>query len=323
MSDQDRSPPGSDWGLESESTPQGSADQLTRFMFDTFPVRGHYVHLDASWRALIAHQEYPPLIREVLAEAMAATALLVATLKFDGVLTLQMQGDGPMHLLVVQGTAKQSLRGVARYTREPGSSDLRELLGHGQMTVTLENADRSSRYQGVVPLVGARIAECLEEYFRRSEQLPSRLWLSATPTSVAGLLLQRLPVGSSASSDDDLNELAEADDDWKRVVMLAQTVNAQELLELSPAHLLHRLFNEEVLRVYESVPVFFQCGCSRDRVANILRSLGPVEVQSILDEQGQVEVRCEFCSRAFSFDAVDALAVCAPASSVLGTAGPQ
>ena len=140
----------------------GDGDRLQRFLFEGFPVRGHLVHLDASWRALIEHHGYPPLVRDTLGEAMAATALLVATLKFEGLLTLQMQGNGPMHLLVAQGTHKNSLRGVARYTAAPPSRDLRELLGQGQMTVTLENPDRSSRYQGVVPLIGGRISECLE-----------------------------------------------------------------------------------------------------------------------------------------------------------------
>ena len=291
-------------------------DRLQRFLFERFPVRGHVVHLDASWRALIEHHGYPPIVRDTLGEAMAAAALLVATLKFEGLLTLQMQGNGPMHLLVAQGTHRQALRGVARYTQVPATRDLRELIGDGQMTVTLENEDRSSRYQGVVPLIGGRISECLEEYFHRSEQLPSRLWLSATPERASGLLLQRLPVGSTSSAEEDLMQLAEADEDWRRVVMLAETLTNHELISLGAGELLHRLFHEEDVRIYDPSPVYFQCTCSRERVIGILRSLGPAEVESIVAEQGGVEVRCEFCNRAYRFDAVDAASVFTPVASV-------
>ena len=301
----------------------GDGDRLQRFLFDRFPVRGHLVHLDASWRALIEHHGYPPLVRDTLGEAMAATSLLVATLKFEGLLTLQMQGNGPMHLLVAQGTHRQSLRGVARYTAPPASRDLRSLLGAGQMTVTLENDDRTSRYQGVVPLIGGRISECLEEYFRRSEQLPSRLWLAATPERVAGLLLQRLPVGATSSAEEDLMEIAEADEDWRRVVMLADTLTNHELVSLGSTELVRRLFHEEDVRLYEPSPVYFQCTCSRERVAGILRSLGAAEVESIIAEQGVVEVRCEFCNRAYRFDAVDAASVFVPLASPLAPPGLQ
>lgn len=290
---------------------------MYRFLFERFPVRGHLVHLDASYRALVEHHDYPPIVRETLGEALASTALLVATLKFEGLLTLQMQGNGPMHLLVAQSTHGHAMRGVARYTAEPESRDLRALVGEGHVTVTVENAERTSRYQGVVPLSGAKIAECLEGYFLNSEQLPSRLWLSVTPERAAGLLLQRLPVGSTASAEEDLVEIAAADEDWQRVMMLANTLTNHELVSLGADELLHRLFHEEDVRLFEPTPVYFQCACSRERVVGILRSLGAEEVRSIVAERGNVEVRCEFCNRAYEFDAVDAagLFVAAPSPS--------
>ncbi|HXQ30561.1 MAG TPA: Hsp33 family molecular chaperone HslO, partial [Steroidobacteraceae bacterium] len=161
-------------------------DILRRFMFERFPVRGYIVHLDASWRALIEHHAYPPVVRDTLGEAVAATMLLGATLKFEGLLTLQMQGPGPMHLLVVQATHRHALRGVARWRGEVTDRNLEALTGGGQVTVTVENGDRSSRYQGIVPVTGARLADCFEDYFARSEQLPTRLWLAATPERAAG-----------------------------------------------------------------------------------------------------------------------------------------
>ncbi len=280
-------------------------DTLRRFIFERFPVRGYIVHLDASWRALIEHHDYPPVVRETLGQAAAATLLLGATIKFDGLLTLQLQGPGPMHLLVVQASHRHAVRGVARWRGEVADPALEALTGGGQVTVTVENADRSSRYQGIVPLTGARLAECFEDYFARSEQLPTRLWLVATEERAVGLLLQRLPSGAGASTEELAHSVAEGDEDWNRVRLLAATLSAAELATLPAEELLHRLFHEEDVRLFEPDPVYFQCTCSRERVSGILRSLGEREVRELLAERGNVEVRCEFCNRAWQYDAVD------------------
>jgi molecular chaperone Hsp33 len=286
-------------------------DTLRRFLFERFPVRGYVVHLDASWRALVEHHAYPGLVRDTLGEAVAATMLLAATLKFDGLLTLQMQGPGPMHLLVVQATHRMGVRGVARWRGELPASQpsLEALSGGGQLTVTVENADRNARYQGIVPLAGERLADCFEAYFARSEQLPTRLWLAATPERVAGLLLQRLPHGARASAEADTRLTEHLDEHWNRVLHLAGTLTAPELLELPSATLLRRIFHEEDLRLFEPAPVYFQCTCSRARVERILRALGEREAQEVLAERGAVEVRCEFCNRNYRFDAVDVAAL--------------
>jgi molecular chaperone Hsp33 len=281
-------------------------DTLQRFLFERFPVRGYLVHLDASWRALTEHHAYPPVVRSALGEAAAATLLLGATLKFEGLLTLQMQGPGPLHLLVVQATHGHALRGVARFTGEATDPDLVALSGGGQLTVTVESQDRSSRYQGIVPLSGSRLADCFEDYFSRSEQLPTRLWLTATESRAAGLLLQRLPCGASASAEEIEHSASTGDEDWNRVLHLASTLTDAELATLDGAQLLRRLFHEEDVRLFEPGPVFFQCKCSRERVDGILRSLGAAEVRGILAERGDVEVRCEFCNRLWQYDAVDA-----------------
>ncbi len=288
-----------------------AADTLQGFVFEQFAVRGYLVRLDASWRALIEHHTYPDPIRHALGEGVAATLLLAATLKFDGQLILQVQGPGPMHLMVIQTTSNFGVRGVARFRTDAPMEGLglKGLSGEGQLTVTVENKDRSSRYQGVVPLVGERFAACFESYFERSEQLPTRLWLTATDQGVAGLLLQRLPSGASASSAELEHAVSLGDDDWNRVVTLAATVTPSELATLSPEALLWRLFNEEQVRLFDSSPVFFQCACSRERVSGILRALGEVEVKEIVAEQGGVEVRCEFCNRLWRYDPVDALGI--------------
>jgi molecular chaperone Hsp33 len=210
-----------------------------------------------------------------------------------------------------------AIRAVARTRGElPAERRLQALTGaNGQVTVTIENDERTSRYQGVVPLSGDDLAGCLQHYFERSEQLPTRLWLAATEDRAAGLLLQRLPSGASASAEEDELQAGEGDEDWNRVLHLASTLTQDELVQLPATELLRRLFHEEDVRRFDPEPVYFQCTCSRERVEGILRSLGRPEVQSVLEEQGAVEVRCEFCNRAYRFDAVDVAGLFVPQAS--------
>lgn len=291
------------------------SDCLHRFDFEHLPIRGLLIHLDASWRALLEHRNYPPVIRDTLGEAVVASVLLAATIKFDGQLTLQVKGDGPMHLLLAQCTAGLGVRGLARYneTARDLSRDIAQLAGSGNLTVTVESEDLQRRYQGVVPVDGERLAECLEVYFEQSEQLPTRLWLHADENGLAGMLLQRLPTANTL--DDGATEGADAerareqqgllDDAWQRVQLIADTLKPEELRGLADREILHRLFNEDDLRLFDMAPVFFKCRCSRERVSGMLQSLGAQEVQSVLAEQGHVEVHCDFCNRAYRFDAVD------------------
>lgn len=288
-------------------------DTLRRFVFERYPFRGQLVHLGPAWQAMMEHHDYPEPVRNTLGEAVAAAALLASTLKFHGLLTLQLRGAGPMHLMVVECTEGLALRAVARFREPPASGDLRELSGDGTLTVTVENEGAANRYQGVVPLAGASMSECLREYFESSEQLPTRLWLFADGENVSGLLLQRLPVTSKPAgvleSGAGIVSEDEVEDAWRRVQLVADTVTGEELAELDDQKLLHRLFSEDDVRMFESTPVFFRCRCSRERVENMLRALGRDEVDSMVEEFGQVEVRCEFCSRAYRLDAVDCVAL--------------
>ena len=279
-----------------------TGDLLHRFLFERFPVRGHLVRLDASWRAAIEHHEYPHAVGDALGEAMAASVLMAGSLKFEGRLSLQFEGPGPVRLMLAQCTHRHAIRGVARHDEMPvGTAGEGGLFGGGQLAVTIEQAEGGDKYQGIVPLVAARLSDCLEQYFERSEQLPSRMMLAATPDRVAGLLLQRVAVDASGSAA----ELAEADDAWHRLGLLAGTVSTRELLDTPCRELLGRLFREDDIRLFDGTPVFFQCSCSRERVAGILQALGSNEVRELLRERGDVEVRCEFCNRAWRFDTVD------------------
>jgi molecular chaperone Hsp33 len=284
-------------------------DSLHRFLFEQYPIRGHLVHLDASWRALTEHREYPEAIRTVLGEAAVASLLLAATIKFEGVLSLQLQGDGPVHLLLAQCTSGLGVRGLARY-REEAAADgtfsqvagITDLVGSGNLTVTVETEDSSQRYQGIVPITGTRLAESLQTYFENSEQLPTRLWLYADEHGASGMLLQRLPGEGGAGAAADPQAV---DDAWRRVQLIGETLTPEELRTLTDAEILHRLFNEDDVRLFEPSPVFFKCRCSRERVSGVLQGLGEAESRSILTERGEVEVRCDFCNRAYVFDAVD------------------
>ncbi|MEF3194206.1 MAG: Hsp33 family molecular chaperone HslO [Halothiobacillaceae bacterium] len=259
--------------------------------------RGELVQLEDAWRSILARGDYPPAVARLLGETAVAAVLLAATLKIDGKLTLQIQGEGTVHLLVMQVTSARELRGLARWHGEVEGEGL-ALIGDGRLVMTIETA-RGERYQGIVPLEGENLAQALEGYFAHSEQLPTRLWLEAGLTRAAGLLVQKMP-GHDSPQDDE---------DWRRIVALSETVTRDELLGLPAKTLLHRLYHEEDCRLFEPETVRFACSCSRERVAAMLRSLGKAEVEALLAEHGRVEVHCEFCNAGYGFDAVDVAAL--------------
>ncbi|WP_029132315.1 Hsp33 family molecular chaperone HslO [Sedimenticola selenatireducens] len=267
-------------------------DQLYRFVFESLDIRGEIVQMDASWKAVLERYAYPAAVAEQLGQAMAAVILLSATIKYDGSLILQSQGNGPLRTLVVQATRQRTVRGLARWEGELPEGNLAKLYGTGQMMLTVVNRG-GERYQGIVGLEGENLAEALEGYFNNSEQLATRFWLVADGERAAGLFLQQLP--------SELDRQAE----WQRIGMLAETITRDELLNLPVQTLLHRLFHEEQVRLFEPEPVAFRCSCSRERIADSLRAMGKAELLSILEEQGAIEVDCDFCNKHYRFDAID------------------
>lgn len=273
------------------------ADRHSRFMFEDFPVRGELVKLGATWRAVLERQIYPPAVRDLLGEALSASVLLASTLKFEGMLTMQIQGDGDMHLLVAQCTSDLNVRGLAKWKGEDPRGTLAELTGGGRLAITVETGRDGDRYQGIVAADTDSLAACLENYFARSEQLPSRLWLAADGQHAGGLLLQQLPARAEQGEGDP--------DGWNRTQMLAGTLSPDELLGLGRRQMLQRLFHGEDLRLGDARPVTFRCSCTRGRVESALRLLGRGELEDLLREEGRIEVRCEFCNKAYDVDAVD------------------
>ena len=279
-----------------------SDGELRRFILERQPVRGFWIRLDGAWRELRSHQHYPPLVEALLGEAVTASLLLAATLKFQGTLTLQLAGDGLVNLLVAQCTHDFVIRAVARADAiTDGQVSFRQLVGDGRLTVTIEAEERSARYQGIVSLQGASLSECLENYFATSEQLPTRIALAADALSTGGVLLQKIP-GASAQGE---AQAAVSQAVWEDLQPRVAALDATLLLRGSAEQVLSQVCAEHDCRLFQGSPVRFACRCSEGRVAGLLRSLGPAEMHSILAEQGAVTVTCEFCGRPYRFDSID------------------
>lgn len=285
-------------------------DFSQRFLFDDTDVRGEMVALRESYAHVLAKHAYPQPVAQLLGELMAAAALLVGTLKFDGLLVLQARSEGPLPLLMVECSSARELRAIARYDAERigADADLQSLMPDGVLAITVDPA-KGQRYQGIVALDGVNLAECLTNYFASSEQLPTRFWLQADGLRARGLLLQQLPA-------DRLQEPEERQASWQHVLTLADTLQAEELLGLDNETLLHRLYHQESLRLFEPAPLQFRCSCSRERSASALVSLGQQDAEQLLDEQGgRVVIDCQFCNERYGFDAADIAQLFAGAGS--------
>jgi molecular chaperone Hsp33 len=297
---------------ETGNTP--SRDTLQKFIFDNAAVRGELVEISDTWREIQARHAYPKAVRAVLGEMVAAGALLSANLKFNGSIVMQIHGDGPVRLLVVECDAELRMRATAKLAPDVEIADdaslaqLFNVNGNGRFVITLDPADKmpgQQPYQGVVPLDGDDMATVIENYMLRSEQMDTRLWLAADDKVARGLLLQKLPRHSGA--EDQTKQASEAEDleTWNRAAMMGQTVKREELLSTDISTLLHRLFWEETIRVFDPLHPTFHCGCNREKVGNMLKMLGQPEVESALTELGELGINCDFCGKHYSFDKVD------------------
>ncbi|GHE20620.1 Hsp33 family molecular chaperone HslO [Halomonas urumqiensis] len=273
-------------------------DQIQRFLFDDTNVRGEIVTLEQAYAEVLDRHDYPPVVNRLLGELLSAVALLTDTVKLDGTLSIEVRGQGALALLMAESNPGGELRAIARLAEDaehPAEDDgFRELLGQGRIIITLDPTD-GHRYQGIVALDQDSLAGCLETYFTQSEQLPTRLWLAADGKRAGGLLLQRLP-------DESQNQDADA---WERSVHLADTITPEELLGLEQLEVLHRLYHDETLRVFDPKTLHFGCTCSRDRIASALLTLGQDELRQVLAEQGSIETQCHFCHTRYAFDGVE------------------
>ncbi|UVJ44254.1 Hsp33 family molecular chaperone HslO [Pseudomonas sp. LS1212] len=275
-------------------------DYTQRFIFDDSDVRGELVSLEHSYAEALAKHPYPEPVAQLLGELMASASLLVGTLKFDGLLILQARSSGAVPLLMVECSSDREIRGLARYNEEQVTlgAGLHELMPEGVLAMTIDPT-QGQRYQGIVELDGADLAECFTNYFALSEQLGSRFWLKADGHQARGLLLQQLPA-------DRLKDDEEREQNWQHLTTLASTLKTEELLGLDNETILHRLYHEEAVRLFDIQSIRFQCSCSRERSARALVSLGADDARLLVVEHGgTVEIDCQFCNERYLFDATE------------------
>ncbi|GAA0227477.1 Hsp33 family molecular chaperone HslO [Marinomonas primoryensis] len=269
-------------------------NEIQRFSFDNTNVRGERVLLNSAYQEIIKRKQYPLSLEKLLGEFVAAIALLRDIVKIDGVLSIQAKGNGFLSTLMTECDEHQNLRGIAQWDESqdvPDTFSLKEVLEGGYLAITIQPRN-GQRYQGIVEIVGDTLSECLEQYFSQSEQLPSRVWLAANGAQCGGLFLQRLPLEQAKEGDEDA---------WERFTHLASTVKEEELLGLETESLLHRLYHEEEVRLYDTKPMQFGCSCSRQRTLDAVMSLGSEEIRELLIEQGSVKVDCQFCAEKYEF----------------------
>ncbi|MBN2872475.1 MAG: Hsp33 family molecular chaperone HslO [Halothiobacillaceae bacterium] len=304
MNDSSDAPQSIDW----HTLPQG--DELFRFSFEDGRVRGVSLRLENTWQAAIENHDYPPEVAGLLGEAVAGAVMMVANLKIDGRLILQFAGAGPVNLLVVQVGSEHRFRCMAKWddARLANAGEgLEALLGHGQLVLTIE-PDDGPRYQSLVPIEGASLGEAIEGYFQQSEQLPTRLVLSADAQVAAGMLVQQMPEtggivpahGPTARGFEHVGKLLDT---------LVGEKGRAEMRSITAAELLHRLFHQDALRLHEVSPVAFHCRCGRESVGQMLAGLGRHELEETLASEegpaGMIEIHCDFCGSRYRFDRVD------------------
>ncbi|WP_219952022.1 Hsp33 family molecular chaperone HslO [Dickeya zeae] len=272
-------------------------DQLHRYLFENHAVRGELVTVSDTFQHMLANHDYPVPVKNLLGEMLVATSLLTATLKFSGDITVQLQGDSPLKLAVINGNHQQQMRGVARLQGDiAADSSLRDMVGNGYLVITITPTE-GERYQGVVGLDGEDVAACLENYFQQSEQLPTRLFIRTGEHDgrqcAAGMLLQVLPAQHGNREDFD------------HLTQLTATVKAEELFGLPANDVLYRLYHQENVTLYEPQPVAFKCHCSRERCADALMTLPADEVSDILAQDGQIDMHCDYCGSHYLFNTQD------------------
>ncbi|SRR5690554_92755 len=269
-----------------------SHDQLQRFLLDNLHIRGAVVRLDESVAQVLQRHPYPEAVQQLLGQSIAAVVLMGATLKIEGSITLQAKGSGPLTLLMAESTHRRTIRAIAQWEGEVNDQQLQKQLGNAQLAITI-TPNKGARYQGIVPLTEDQLAPCIEQYFRQSEQLPTALVLFQQGQRHGGILLQMLPQpGQSHHTETD---------DWQRAVQFLMTVSSEEFFGLDNPQLLHRLFHEDDLRLFDEEPVEFWCTCSEERTLEMLKTLGQAELENLLEEQGAIEVDCQFCRQQYRF----------------------
>ncbi len=274
-------------------------DKLHRYLFDGKHVRGELVQLQATYQQMLAKHNYPQGVSELLGELLVATSLLTATLKFEGEISVQLQGDGPVGYMVINGTMHsannlQHMRGIAKLKQPTEAQGLKALIGNGTMVITIRPKEGEA-YQGVVALEYDALADCLSHYFEVSEQIPTKIWLFVDTQQqiAAGSLIQLLPDGDDKKAQRE---------DFEHLCQLTHTISAEEIFTLSADELLYRLYHQEDVRLYDPQLIDYQCGCSAEKCLNAIAQLNADEIKTLLAEQGNITMTCDYCLTDYVFD---------------------
>ena len=270
-------------------------NSLQRFLFEHAAIRGEMVHLDSVYQTITQQRAYPLKIKQILGEAMMSCALLVGGIKFEGEVSVQFQGDKRFPLMLIQCDHLLQMRGFANFSENLSDEEYTEAFMQGNLVINLTPHQQTQTYQSVVPLISTAMSDNLMHYFAQSEQLPSKVWFAINEQSAAGILLQLMPGQSSMQREHF----------WEYAVQIGATITAEELLTLDNATLLHRLYHETELRLYPERLIQFKCRCSHEKMQQVIGLLGEKEAQDLVQEKGQVDIRCEFCSLNYTFDAID------------------
>jgi molecular chaperone Hsp33 len=279
-------------------------DKLQRFLFDKVPIRGELIHLNESFKEIIQQHKYAPIVQNLLGQALVLVCLLSGIVKFKGRITLQFQSKGKLKLLLAQCNQDLQMRGLVQVNQDVTEAEILEDFQNGVLVIMMDpDAKAGQRYQGIVAWQGNSLAQSIEGYFNHSEQLPTRIWLAVDEEQASALLLQKMP-----NHDVNITE-AFHENEWEHIVHLAQTVKPTELLKLENEVLLHRLFVEEDIRMFEPTKAEFRCTCSVKRSENAILLLGKEEAEEELRDNQVIVVTCEFCNKEFTFDRVDVTSI--------------
>ncbi|BCA96973.1 33 kDa chaperonin [Legionella antarctica] len=271
------------------------SDTLQRFIFEHANIRGEIVHIEQTYQTIMNQRDYPPMVKNLLGEAMVSCLLLASSIKFEGKLNLQFQGDERLPLLLVQCDHEFNIRAFAKYMEHLEIIDYATAFLKGQMVLTISPDNQTQIYQSTVPIQATSMSENLMTYFAQSEQIATRVWLAANEEMAAGMLLQLMP------GQDTLQK----EQFWEYAVQLGQTVSEEELLTLDNKSLLYRLYNETEVRVFESRSTRFQCRCNPEKMNQVITILGEQEAKELLKEQGGITVNCDFCNQKYTLDSID------------------
>lgn len=271
------------------------SDTLQKFIFEEASIKGAIVHLDQTFQSIMSQHHYPESVKSLLGEALVACLLLTSSIKFEGNMNLQFQGDERLPLLLVQCDHLFNVRAFAKYTPDLDIEEYSTAFLNGRMVITMNQYNQTQMYQSMIPIQSASMSDNLMSYFAQSEQISTKTWISVSAEKAAGILLQLMPE----------QDTLEREHFWEYAIQIGQTVTAEELFTLDNETLLYKLYHETGIRLFDTQPINFKCNCTENKMKQVLITLGEEESNNLIKEKGLIEITCEFCNQKYAFDLID------------------